>query len=1376
MSDTPTTSPSQQGSQPTPDASNGTRGRTNGAKKTTGPKLNPDAKDYVPRTTVNDGAAATTQTGASSGNNNNNPRHRRRRNPDGNKSNNTANPDSESKQPSEGSSRNGGNGNNGGGQTNSSGNNATNNRNRRNGGGRNPRRAPATEGGARIDDYHQDDDIEINMDRPVEPTGSQAAGSDSALGAGSNNAPAKGRRDGRRKGKETTSNSGTSTPKPQHNRGEGGQPRGGPRGDGQPESSSASRGSGPANANNNNSRRQRNRKGDLGGRTFPTASSGNDKSTPETSSSQRNNARNSQRIQPKKFVHTVEEDRDLLAALTTGLSNSTYDCMVCWDVIRPAHKIWNCQVCWAAFHLDCLSTWATKSSEDPNNNGAGWRCPGCQNTQVSIPQDYSCFCGKVNNPDFNRYLTPHSCGELCGRSRDCPHPCNIPCHPGPCPPCGGLGPIQSCHCGNDSFQLRCVDTDFTFQTGKSCNEVCGELLGCGKHSCSSACHPGLCPPCEDFEQQKCYCGKHERKAQCGDGESKTTLVDGVEQIGFYECQETCNRPLACGNHECTKPCHPQDSESGKCSARPEVVKTCPCGAKPIETVMKGKVRTSCLDPIPSCGGVCKKPLNCGHRCMQKCHLGACAPCKMVVMVNCRCGSTQVQRVCSDMGLYGDELPACDRPCRGLRACGKHQCTNRCCPAKNQPKGKKGDLAALEAHICTLTCGKKLQCGVHSCEMLCHKGHCNPCLNASFDELSCACGRTVVYPPIACGTPIPKCRYTCTRPRPCGHASLSNHPCHPDSEPCPPCIMLVAKQCMCRKSKMPNVPCYKSNPSCGKVCGKGLDCGHKCTKSCHSGECTTPPSDVCNQPCPKPRKSCGHRCGVACHGDTPCPEDTPCPVIMPSTCKCGHLSMDSACNATAENPWDGKPRMIKCNDYCLIAERNKRVALALDIEEKGEPGPRIPEFDSYVLDYASANREFTLKIEKQLAEWVADVTKPILYFPPMKRHRRKFVHELAAHYNIVSESVDVEPYRSVTIRRQPTTSVPDLLASQACRQKRPVTSMATNSVEQLRKPMIKDPVNAIYLHDLAFGLTRSELASQLAPIFGNIKYGIRWLTDDDAVLVPHPGSLQMDELEAVLVRLRNGIKVVAAKGNLCERVELCWVNKEGEVVSHTNVGGSQARKFFNANQGNQWLKRVEAPKVMNAFAILDDDERIAAAKRLEEERILKAKEAAGTLSSEAWEEESSSSSAVVGASTAATFGSNASRPPSAGGMSQTDSVTSGTAEDLTKFVVVEAGEFTDEVVDDWQELLEDDDEVADAEAVSEAKVEGNNNASEKEDKIQEESAAEAVSQEQTTEEKESSSKGVSDDETVLISQKDLAELQDQDPRPQTSTAQTDKADV
>ncbi|KAF9100982.1 FKBP12-associated protein [Mortierella sp. AM989] len=1190
------------------------------ASKKTAAKLNPDAKDYVPRS--NTSGSADPNANSSTNNNpqaagsNNNPRNRRRRNPDANNKSGNANNEANNKSSEAGSSNNNNHVN--------GGNNNNNNRNRRNR-GRVPKQAIG--GGARIDDDDYDD-IEINMDRPVEPSESQpsatsGSGLESTLASGSTSTVTKDRRrDGGRKDKDMSN---SSAPKhTQQGRGDKGRSRANGT-DGQQESSSSSL-CAPSTSNNNNnsgnnnrgdgsnSRRQRNRKtGDLGGRTFPAASpqGPSNQTRGESSGGQKNAQRKQQRGgQPKKSVHNVEEYRDQMATLTAGLTNSSYDCMVCWDVIRPAHKIWNCQVCWVAFHLDCLSTWAKKSSE-------------VHVTLAHVP-------------------------------------------------------------------LVAVLVQFSH---------------------------------------------------------------AIAAVNHFSCAV----PLACGHHECTKTCHPLDDEPGQCPARPEVVETCPCGSKTIETLLLGRTRASCTDPIPVCGGLCKKPLNCGHRCMQKCHRGECSPCKMTVTVDCRCGSTRVQRVCSDMGQYGDDLPSCDRLCRGLRACGKHECTNRCCPGKNKIKGKKGDMAAMEAHICPLVCGKKLKCGIHNCEMLCHKGHCNPCLDASFDELSCACGRTVVYPPIPCGTSIPRCKYTCTRPRDCGHTSFSSHSCHPDNEPCPPCIMLVGKQCMCRKAKMPNVPCYKSNPSCGKICGKRLDCNlHNCNKSCHSGECSLLPLDICTQPCPKARKSCGHKCGVTCHGDAPCPEDQPCQVIVPSSCKCGNLTMESACNASAENIWDGKPRIIKCNDYCLIAERNKRIALALDIEEgSGQPGPRIPDYDPYVLDYALVNMEFTLKIEKQLAEWVADTTKPMLSLPPMKGHRRKFVHELAANYDVTSESVDVEPYRSVTIRRQLNTSVPDLLASQACRQKRPTGSSASGaatSVEQLRKPMIKDPVNAIYLHDLAFGLTRSELAARLAPVFGNIKYGIRWLTDDDAVLVPHPGSMQMDELEVVLVRLRTGIKAVTAKVNICERVELCWVNKEGEVVSHTNVGGgSQTKRFFSAAQGNQWSKKMEAPKVANAFALLDDDERIAAAKREEEERIFKAKEAAGTLSTDAWEEEAgtSSSSATAFAQYTMTSGSSLQGLSSVEAIPQPNA--SEVAEDLTKFIVVEAGEFTDEVVDDWQELLEDEEEEIEVE--TEARPEVGASIKSK----SQESASEENTREQGSK-KEPSSKGGSDDEGVLISQSDLIQTE------------------
>lgn len=40
--------------------------------------------------------------------------------------------------------------------------------------------------------------------------------------------------------------------------------------------------------------------------------------------------------------------------------------------------------------------------------------------------------------------------------------------------------------------------------------------------------------------------------------------------------------------------------------------------------------------------------------------------------------------------------------------------------------------------------------------------------AGFDELTCHCGVTVLYPPIACGTKPPECKNLCTRRHECDH--------------------------------------------------------------------------------------------------------------------------------------------------------------------------------------------------------------------------------------------------------------------------------------------------------------------------------------------------------------------------------------------------------------------------------------------------------------------------------------------------------------------------------------------------------------------------------------------------------------------------------
>lgn len=70
----------------------------------------------------------------------------------------------------------------------------------------------------------------------------------------------------------------------------------------------------------------------------------------------------------------------------------------------------------------------------------GWRCPACQNVTEAVPCQYRCFCNKAVEPLWNRQDTPHTCGEVCGKSREiqrplCVHHCTLLCHPGPCPPC-----------------------------------------------------------------------------------------------------------------------------------------------------------------------------------------------------------------------------------------------------------------------------------------------------------------------------------------------------------------------------------------------------------------------------------------------------------------------------------------------------------------------------------------------------------------------------------------------------------------------------------------------------------------------------------------------------------------------------------------------------------------------------------------------------------------------------------------------------------------------------------------------------------------------------------------------------------------------------
>ncbi|XP_031827096.2 nuclear transcription factor, X-box binding stc [Nomia melanderi] len=712
------------------------------------------------------------------------------------------------------------------------------------------------------------------------------------------------------------------------------------------------------------------------------------------------------RVQNKKSP--LDDDASQRERLTDQLNRGQLECLVCCESIRQNDYIWSCSNCYHVLHLKCVKKWA-KSSQADN----GWRCPACQNVSLTIPDDYFCFCGKTKTPEWNRRDVAHSCGEVCGRTlskNTCPHKCTLLCHPGSCPQCVAMV-TRYCGCGKTSQTVQCSTHKLLL-----CDATCDKDLNCGTHKCENKCHHGECPSCEKTIEQKCYCGKNKREIICQNNVSLT-----------YSCGNICGKLLDCGNHTCAKLCHLDACEP--CSLNPEKVTTCCCGQTPLT-----EERQTCLDPIPVCDKICSKNLKCGqpnnpHTCKAKCHEGDCPVCDLTTDVKCRCGNMDREIACKDLVSKADDA-RCEKRCTKKRSCGKHKCNQLCC---------------IEVeHICPLMCSKTLSCGKHKCEQTCHKGRCQPCWRSSFEELYCECGAAVIYPPVPCGTRRPICDRPCSRQHPCGHEVFHN--CHNEST-CPPCTVLTQRWCHGKHELRKAVPCYVDEISCGLPCNKPISCGrHKCITICHPGPCERP-GQQCTQPCTTPREMCGHVCAAPCH-DGKC-LDTPCKEMVKVTCQCGHRTTSRAC---AENSKEyqriassilaskmadmqlghsvnleevfgqgakkqNQLKTLECNDECRLIERNKRLALGLQIVNPDLSGKLMPRYSDFMKQWAKKDPHFCQMVHEKLTELVqlakTSKQKSRSYsFESMNKDKRHFIHESCEYFGCESQAYDQEPKRNV----------------------------------------------------------------------------------------------------------------------------------------------------------------------------------------------------------------------------------------------------------------------------------------------------------------------------------------------------------------------------
>ncbi|XP_033118413.1 NF-X1-type zinc finger protein NFXL1-like [Anneissia japonica] len=629
-------------------------------------------------------------------------------------------------------------------------------------------------------------------------------------------------------------------------------------------------------------------------------------------------------------MHLGDSNSNEAISLQHQFQSEKTVCLICIETVKREEEIWYCQTCYCILHLQCIQKWAQEGSVQKNFLSEEnfpeaeklWHCPNCrfEYKKSECPSRYVCHCGKEVDPKPDPWLTPHTCGQTCGKPLKplCNHQCLLLCHPGACPPCPKTI-CTSCFCGREAPTLkRCSASQW------SCQKPCAAKLECG-HKCDTPCHAGDCPPCPKMSQRSCLCGRLATLRSC------ESLV--------WQCNCVCGKVLSCGNHTCEEVCH-----EGKCKGCPRAEnRSCPCG--------KTKYQLPCTEDVPTCGDTCNKLLECGlHQCTNRCHTGPCEnvssfmttglcyPCRELSKIQCNCGKT-VQKVRCGMErvtkpprckqscstppschhirrephhCHFGQCPPCRQLCdKPLSGC-SHRCPKGChddvtvkhveqkprpagpwekqpevqyrqvalpCPPCLQPvpvdcfgKHETHPLPCSQARSfsCQRTCGRLLLCGNHRCQLECHV-----VTGATSDEMA--------------GSECMPCEEKCSKPRPQDCPHKCQLPCH--STQCPTCEKSNKMRCHCRNMLL-YVKCSEwtkasaserdEKQSCKGPCPQMMSCDHLCSKQCHSGDCALP-------------SECTGKKAIKC----PCKrrkKNFPCPLVQSNEAK---LECDDNCKQLIE---------------------------------------------------------------------------------------------------------------------------------------------------------------------------------------------------------------------------------------------------------------------------------------------------------------------------------------------------------------------------------------------------------------------------------------------------------------------------------------------
>lgn len=285
-----------------------------------------------------------------------------------------------------------------------------------------------------------------------------------------------------------------------------------------------------------------------------------------------------------------------------------------------------------------------------------------------------------------------------------------------------------------------------------------------------------------------------------------------------------------------------------------------------------------------------------------------------------------------------------------------------------------------------------------------------------------------------------------------------------------------------------------------------------------------------------------------------------------TCECQHSKQEVKCNASKTSEGNTR-KSLECDDECARLARNRKLALALNVDPEAHKDDHIP-YSNNTLKMFRENIKWAQTQEREIRVFAADEAEKRLRFKPMPPHHRTFLHSLSEDFGFDSESMDPEPYRHVAVFKTPRFVMAPMktLAESVRIRTSAETSIAPVAETRKKLQASNEIYNGFLLSNPRFGLTLEELRVDCAASLDStpgLSYDISFLPSEEIVIKARPTSsstvISSSAIEVAIKALKIPLSASISSRHLATSIQLCALDSSLNVTRRemddpTNNGG------------------------------------------------------------------------------------------------------------------------------------------------------------------------------------------------------------------------------